>query len=155
MPSKVLVLLSWSLLTLQSWATQEKLESVYQDYRLPKHVTPLQYYLELEPNFPDKVFNGSVTIELKVLEQSDNITLHGKELTIDNSSISLFSEQQQIGVEKTTQIEDDRHFYIIYFNTSLLIGATYNLSIIFTGVLNSENEGFYLAKYKVSNETER
>lgn len=129
---------------------EQNLKFSYEDYRLPVHVVPQQYFLDLEDTF-----NGSVTIELTVVQESDNITLHIKNLTVDNLSISLTSETQQPAVEKIMETEDDREFYIIYFNESLLAGVNYNMSMSFEGTLNLENEGFYLAKYKDSEGTER
>lgn len=147
----VLLLVGWacaSPLSLSRIALPKSSSSV--DYLLPTHVVPQQYTIELEPNFASDTFNGSVTLEFTVAVAASNITLHTRELEIDNSTISvLFNNELYASVINTTKSEDDKEFYVISLNTPLAIDQTYSLKIgSFTGILNSDKAGFYLAKYK-------
>ena len=51
---------------------------------LPANVKPLHYSLELEPDFTTFETNGSVTIELDVVEASTEISLHACEIKVES-----------------------------------------------------------------------
>lgn len=151
-----LVCLAFSLISAAPYNSADTSKEGSTSFRLPKHIEPEQYYIELEPDFKNAVFNGSVRIEFSVKEESNNITLHAKQLEIDTSSITLTSARHVFEVINTNQINDEREFYIIFFNDTLTAGADYNLTISkFRGILNSDNVGFYLAKYKDEDGIER
>lgn len=127
------------------------------EFRLPRHVKPLQYFLELEPNFSNDTFNGSLIIEFIVTEASNNVTLHIDGLEINPSTIHLNkSDGFFVNSVNVTNNQTDKHFFIIHFNEALSKEITYNLTIgEFKGVLNSDRQGFYLAKYLDENGIER
>lgn len=127
------------------------------DYKLPTHIVPQHYTIELEPNFNTDTFNGSVTIEFTVASESNNITLHTRELQIDNSSITvLYQGEEYASIVNTTKSEDDKEFYVMFLSRTLAAGGTYSLVIkSFTGILNLDKAGFYLAKYTDENGVER
>lgn len=125
-----------------------------QDFRLPGHIVPKQYFIKLEPDFTNDVFNGSVAMEFEVLEESSNITLHAYQLEIDSSKIAL--ENSSIEFSNSYQSDGDDNFYVINFSSTLKTGTTYTLTIgSFSGILNDEKIGFYLAKYTDEYGTER
>ncbi|KAK9730671.1 Peptidase M1 N-terminal domain, partial [Popillia japonica] len=57
-------------------------KSLAKDFRLPNHVKPALYKVELEPNFDDDTFNGSIRITVSVLTTTNTIVLDKYELTI-------------------------------------------------------------------------
>lgn len=121
-----------------------------EDYLLPTDLRPDHYTIELEPDFENDVFSGSVSIEFTVISATRNFYFHRKELEIDSSSFILLSNS---GLPTTTVggytcVTDDREFCVITFADELIQGASYTLTIgKFTGILNLDNAGFYLAKY--------
>ena len=52
---------------------------------LPKNVKPLHYDLTLEPNFETFKYDGEVTIDLDVVEDTKSITLNTLEIEIHES----------------------------------------------------------------------
>lgn len=121
----------------QSRATSE-------DYRLPTHVTPVHYNVALEPFFDNFTFNGYVQIEVEVTEEASNITLHANTLTINESDVSLVQfPSTNVPITNVT-FESEKHFLIIYANVS---SGAYYINIVFTGILNDNNNGFYRASY--------
>ncbi len=59
------------------------------DPRLPSHVVPHRYELVLEPDIPKSTFRGSVTIDVELLEQTDEIVCNSIELEIDSALIII------------------------------------------------------------------
>lgn len=133
-------------------------KSTSADYLLPTHLKPLRYLLDLEPNFTTDTFTGSVTIEFEVLQSSDNIILHAKELVIrqDTITVSSSADENPPTVFNATFSNDDKEFYTIFLNNNLTSEILYNVTIgSFQGILNSDNDGFYLAKYTDKHGNER
>lgn len=127
-------------------------------YRLPKDVKPTRYYLTMEPHLEDDLdgywektsFNGTITIELEILNNTNSITLHARHLTINKDNIDIVNDDaEKISVLSTTE---DRKDQTVTINTAseLLQGVNYSLTINnFSGFLES-GEGFFLAKYAVN-----
>nr|AAY55118.1 IP07201p [Drosophila melanogaster] len=66
--------------------------STYNHYRLLTALRPIKYDLHVLTQLEyadDFSFNGSVKIQIQVLENTNNITLHSKELTIDETATTL------------------------------------------------------------------
>lgn len=128
------------------------------EYLLPTHIVPEHYIIELEPDFENEVFNGSVTIEFKVTQNSTNVTLHARELDIQNNTISLkFGDKVYAVIESAEYSEDDKNFLVLEFNKTLEVSDEIYILTIgqFTGILNLDNAGFYLAKYTDENGVEQ
>ncbi|MBU6242198.1 MAG: hypothetical protein KJS66_10455, partial [Acidobacteria bacterium] len=53
-------------------------------YRLPRHITPKRYDLELTPNLAAATFTGEVVITLQVHAPGNVIVLNAKELGINS-----------------------------------------------------------------------
>lgn len=148
LPYVTLFLLTWG-----SVQTSQSTKNEVNDFRLPEHIQPEHYFLLLEPNFENDTFNGTVTLEFTVVEETQNITLHAYQLEIDESKISL--DDSTITLSKASQSEGDDNFFIMHFNSTLKQGNTYKLTISnFKGVLNSDMMGFYLVKYIDENKKE-
>ena len=56
---------------------------------LPKNVKPLHYDLTLEPNFETFKYDGTVSIELDVVEDTKSISLNTLELDIQETTITV------------------------------------------------------------------
>lgn len=55
---------------------------------LPANVIPRHYNVTLEPDFKKLTFDGTVVIDLDVVEDSKSISLHTLELDIHSSKIT-------------------------------------------------------------------
>ncbi|GJQ09935.1 hypothetical protein GpartN1_g1726.t1 [Galdieria partita] len=122
---------------------------------LPSNVRPKHYKVTLEPLLEnseaamegkDTNFLGSVDVLLKIVETTNWITLHSKDLeltkvyciqssseTVPVSSISYDKEQQTVSLE---------------FPTSFEASSEVVLHIDFIGRLNDKMIGFYRARYR-------
>lgn len=128
------------------------------DVRLPTALTPLEYDVELKPDFygddPEAFsLQGSVTIRMKCVESTNNITVHINKLTVDPASVSVRDAAGGEIAHNTPREDKDRQFYIIPLPQSLTPGQEYTVSMTFTGPLKDDLKGLYLSQYKRGNQT--
>ncbi|GMG19029.1 unnamed protein product [Ambrosiozyma monospora] len=118
---------------------------------LPTNVKPTHYDLTFEPNFTTFKFDGETTIELKVQEDSDFVSLHTLELELLESKLTTSK-----GDFKPTSIKynDDDQTSTFKFDDKVLIkGESVKLYIKFIGELNDKMAGFYKSTYEENGET--
>lgn len=125
--------------------------------RLPRSILPIKYDIKLLPfifegNF---TFNGNVSIVVKVLESTNNVTLHAMDLVISQTEILSLNDT---GPNKTVQIVEyskdaEKQFHIVHLKHNLTMGHLYQIDMRFVGKLNDDLHGFYRSSYKVNNTT--
>ncbi|XP_073836599.1 aminopeptidase N-like [Musca autumnalis] len=134
-----------------------KSASAYTHYRLPTSIKPNHYhlkiitYLEESKNFS---FDGLVSIQFQVLEDTTNITLHVGNLTVDEKRIELYNVDKEDGgddnitfcLENIEKIPEHDYF-IIQLCQTLSQGQSYNLTLHFRGILNDDLHGYYRSSY--------
>lgn len=129
--------------------------TVDESYRLPKSIVPESYELSIETSVHAggvTNFGGSVRIKVHVLEESFEIKLHNRGLSIENVKLtdSLGSEMEQARFE-----DKERDFLILELLESLQENQTYFIEIQFNGRLKTNSlSGFYRSQYQLSNETQ-
>lgn len=118
------------------------------NYRLPNNTKPLHYNISLV-TFIDRGefnFSGVVNINLTVLENSNNITLHARQLTTQTVQLRDSRGSSVNGVTFTYDIT--REFLTISTGqVTLPRGQTYDLQISYTGELRTDMGGFYRSSY--------
>jgi len=128
--------------------------SGYNYYRLPTALKPQKYYLRiltLLENPEELRFTGTVKIVFEALENTRNITLHSKNLTIDESQITLrkiSGEGNTDNCVSSTSINPIHDFYIFNTCQELLAGNVYKLSVPFSADLSRQLIGYYRSSYK-------
>lgn len=135
--------------------------STYNHYRLPTALRPIKYDLHVLTQLEyadDFSFNGSVKIQIQVLENTNNITLHSKELTIDETATTLrqiTGEDLKNNCVSSTEVNPEHDFYILRTCRQLLAGQVYELSLLFSSTLSDRLRGYYRSSYvdPVANET--
>ena len=117
-----------------------------QPYRLPRHIIPTRYDLQLTPHLAQATFDGTVVIAANVLAQAPEIVLNAKALTIHDVQVngldahfSLHSETERLVITPSSAVET----------------GTVSISISFSGVLNDSLRGFYRSTYTDENGTEQ
>ncbi|XP_018019814.1 aminopeptidase N [Hyalella azteca] len=120
--------------------------------RLPTSLSPVSYVLRLQPlingNF---TILGYVEIVFGVIEATNNITLHIKDIITKNDTIQLYSGDKPNGqpiaiVEHS--YDADRDFYTATLAEPLTAGRQYLLLMEYEGYLNDQLVGFYRSQYK-------
>lgn len=116
-------------------------------YRLPNDTVPEAYDISLTTRIDLAIFDfdGLVKIDVNVLKTTREIVLHARQLTIKNirlydhtGNIPLLSHEYDV-VPEFLKIPTD--------NVELIQGRKYFLEISYSGVLRSDNHGFYRSSY--------
>jgi aminopeptidase N len=90
-----------------------------------------------------------IRFQLKVLEETNSIVLHSKELNIKENGVSLTlvgDAHESVGLSKI-RYDKDVDFLIIDVKTPLKKGSKYLLEIPFEGHISTGLVGFYRSSY--------
>lgn len=117
-------------------------------YRLPNDTTPLRYDVWLstaihEGNF---TFDGRVRIQVRIILNTPNITLHSRQLTITGVTL-LDAEQSPIEENVAYRRREVQEFLDIQPSRPLVSGAIYWVEITYFGTLRTDGAGFYRSSY--------
>lgn len=123
-------------------------DSISRGFRLPNNTLPLHYNLSLSTNIHrgDFVFDGSVRIHIRILENSDTITLHYRQLIIRNVNLIHINGtilQQNVPFTMTHHLE----FLDILSSTLLTVDEELIVELSYTGILRSDGAGFIRSSY--------
>lgn len=129
--------------------------SKQKEFRLPKHVKPINYKITLTPGIKvttktgdeeDVVykFTGREEVKVNVLHSTDRIVLHSANLEIHSAS---FVTKKGKRLEGTVTLDPKNEFAIITFNGIVPAGKG-KLEMSFTGIHNTKLKGFYLSQWK-------
>lgn len=113
---------------------------------LPKNVKPLHYDLTLEPNFESFKYDGHVSIDLEVVENTKSISLNTLELDIHETTIS--SGNTVVSSSPKLSYNEDSQTTRIEFDQEIPAGTKATLFQKFSGTLNDNMAGFYRSSYK-------
>ena len=121
------------------------------DVRLPRHLSPELYTLQLVPFIvPDNfTIRGHVEIQMHCNEASNNVTLHVADILVENSTVALKEMETGREIQITGHDYDkDREFYISKLGEMLQPGKMYSIKIAYTAYLKDNLKGFYRSVYK-------
>lgn len=121
-------------------------------WRLPKAIYPINYKIELETDVHNdgaRDYLGMVSITMGVLEATNRIILHAKELVF--SRVVLFNGAAY--VETTYRLDPERDFLIIEATDNFEPGSDLLLYTEFTGSLQLSGVGFYRSQYEIDGAT--
>ncbi|KAK6334137.1 Aminopeptidase 2 mitochondrial [Orbilia brochopaga] len=117
---------------------------------LPKSIKPTNYKVQLEPNFKDFSFDGTVTVALEIVEDTNEIVLNSTEIKIHQAH--LYKDAQEDPIQSLTAPEvkynEDLQTATFGLGHPLKAGTTASLVVKFTGTLNDNMAGFYRSSYK-------
>jgi hypothetical protein len=123
------------------------------NYRLPTNVIPVHYKITLDPLIEDDdpvTFNGEVKITVKVTEESENITLHYNDLSINEMKVTIASSDTELPVHR--EHDSVTHFCVITIDESeddrTFKVDEYIITINYVGHHRNDMYGFYRSSYK-------
>lgn len=123
-------------------------EPAERSFRLPNNTMPLLYDLTVRSDIHrgDFIFDGLVRINVRVLEASDIITLHYRQLLIRNVNllnVDLTMRQQNVPFRMFHDVEflEIPSANLLMPNEELIVEVTY------TGILRTDNTGFFRTSY--------
>lgn len=124
------------------------------NYRLPNNVIPSNYIITLDPlkeaDDPE-TFTGEVKITVKVTEDTNSITLHYNDLSIDNITVTPVIGGTEFPV--VYEYENVTHFCVIKINSEdeniiFKESEEYIITINYKGHHRNDMYGFYRSSYK-------
>ncbi|KAH7131928.1 peptidase family M1-domain-containing protein [Dendryphion nanum] len=113
---------------------------------LPANVKPIHYHLTLEPDFETFKYNGTVEIDLDVVEDSTSISLNTTELKLHSATVSV--GEQSAATEASITHNDDKQETTFSFKQKIPGGSKAKLTVTFEGILNDNMAGFYRSSFK-------
>ena len=114
-------------------------------YRLARTAVPRRYDLAMRPHLDTATFEGTVVVDLDVVEAADCITLNAAELEI--SSAELTSPTGEV-LTAAALLHPEEERLELSFGSPVKAGVGYRLALAFTGVLNDHLRGFYRSTFK-------
>lgn len=165
LPLMLVLAVCWASVPLSDDVPLQPMEKVLEDYRLPKDVVPTEYNITLTPTFESNdtkknfTFDGRVEITLNVLNSTNTITFHAKELEIDKDIKLTYryidkkdkTEKNKILIPKLTK-NPQKDFVTLNFEENVPKIQNAKLSLHYTGKLNEKYRGFYKSFYQNKDE---
>ncbi|KAL7036908.1 hypothetical protein ACKWTF_008989 [Chironomus riparius] len=123
-------------------------------YRLPNKTVPKSYDITIETNIHENTFNfsGNVKILVNIVEVTDSITLHARQLEIDNIDV-LLPNRSQIIMNAAYELVESHDFLIINLQKFYNVNEELLLDISYRGNLRDDNAGFYRSSYLIDEES--
>ncbi|MFQ5558274.1 MAG: M1 family metallopeptidase, partial [Acidimicrobiales bacterium] len=112
------------------------------DLRLPTHVVPRHYDIELAPDLHQHGFSGSVEIDVEILRPTSEIVCHSADLEISSAELTAAGST----VDMATAL-DPRAERLVLTSAHALEPGPARLSITFSGTLNDQLRGFYRSSF--------
>lgn len=123
------------------------------NYRLPNQTVPVHYDVEIytKVHLKEEKFNGTVKISIKVVEDTKNVVLHARQLTVDSARI--LDGITPIDCSADYPTENPTEFLTITpkDGRTLTKGKELVVEIKYNGKLRTDNGGFYRSTYKKAN----
>ena len=120
-------------------------------YRLPNDTVPETYDISLTTRIDQAVFEfqGIVKIGIVIKVATNFITLHHRQLVIENVYLRN-SVGQSVEIDSFTYASE-KEFLTIPVKTTLPAGGErYSLEIIYSGELRNDAAGFYRSSYQIN-----
>ncbi|HET9908024.1 MAG TPA: hypothetical protein VFQ23_15340, partial [Anaerolineales bacterium] len=110
-------------------------------YRLPSHVSPRHYDIQLDAQVGRESFTGTVTIALDIHESRDTIDLHARDLNINHAELNIDGESRTAVIS----LDPDNERIALQFSQAFPIGEA-SLKLSFGGKVSQNLKGLYLAQ---------
>lgn len=118
-------------------------------YRLPNNSIPVRYDLLLKTDVHKESvdFDGQVKIRVKIVESTDKITLHYRQITVDKVNL-VNTEDSSVTENLSILYEEIPEFLVITLPKEFKPNDEIILDITYKGKLRLDGAGFYRAIYR-------
>lgn len=111
---------------------------------LPSALKPLHYDVSVH-DITDTSYQGLVAIQLAIVEPTDELHLHFRDLIIKESSATYLGQEIKTNV---TLMDAKKEVFVLQFEKTLEnIGSQVEVKIAFEGVIQTNMAGFYKSSY--------
>ncbi|GFO47453.1 aminopeptidase n [Plakobranchus ocellatus] len=146
--------------TTKAPVTDDCVQATVESLRLPDHVIPIHYDVELQPYIysgdpKDFSYKGKVKMLMHCKRATPNISLHIDLITVDDSSISFQAETPSASDPTFVSWERDeaKQFLIIKLSGNLEVGRRYELEMAYSAPMPSDLRGVYYSSYTRQGQT--
>ena len=128
----------------------------WENIRLPSSIIPSDYDISLHPNLTNFGFIGNVTIQIKVLRDTNFIVFHARDLNFSHYElVTLNNDKRSLNNDQTVEIVKTLHYprhqqVYLELEHNLREGKEYLLKLSFSGMLSDNMAGFYKSSYTTS-----
>ena len=112
-------------------------------YRLPRTVEPVAYRIALTPDLEAAAFEGTVEVDVRVHEETDEIVLNAADLEVGGATVA----PRAAGPIVATVVEDPEAQRITLRLPGPLAKGDATVRITFAGTLNDKLRGFYRSTF--------
>ncbi|XP_065673410.1 aminopeptidase A-like isoform X2 [Hydra vulgaris] len=131
--------------------SEKKNTQPWENMRLIDDIVPYSYFLAVDVNMENDLFDGKVSIFVNVTKSTNVILLHQVDLQI-NYVLLKNLEDNQIQIESHYNYFANE-YYVIKVSSMLIANMSYVIFIDYNGTLRSDLNGFYKSSYKENNIT--
>lgn len=111
------------------------------DYRLPRHVLPRDYAIEIDVSPARKRFQGRLRIRARVAAETDTMELNARNLSVSNV-VALAKGRRMKGTVRSHKARET----VAFVFPKPLPKGTLDVTLDFVGTLDAGMHGLYLAK---------
>lgn len=116
---------------------------------LPAHLQPLHYDVAIH-DIGRETYLGNVVIDLKVVQNTTQLHLHQRELTVGAVKASVGTEDVAAKVGGHNAKEES---FFLEFGRELVAGESVSVAVAFEGRIQTNMAGFYRSEYVENGET--
>lgn len=121
--------------------------------RLPKHVRPSHYNLDIKADVVNLKFNGKISAYINVTKETSNIILHIKEMNITSANLTTQDDPSKpIEIEKSFPHPENE--YHVSKTKAPIKAGTYIYTVTYEALVSEKLTGFYKSTYKENGKTE-
>ncbi|KAK3776842.1 hypothetical protein RRG08_024616 [Elysia crispata] len=122
--------------------------------RLPDHVTPVHYDVQLQPYMysgkPENFsYNGMVRMIVRCNKPASNVTMHIDLINVDPSSVKFYGEAPMNSdpIYVSSEIDKVKQFLIVKLSHNMTVSRQYILEMAYSGKMPDDLRGVYYSKY--------
>eukprot|EP00111_Clytia_hemisphaerica_P010712 TCONS_00031279-protein len=115
--------------------------------RLPEHIRPYHYNLEILSDVKNLKYDGQVEILLSVSKPIDVILVHIKEKLITKVNLQSIDGKSEVAQMESHFAYPENEYYVTKFEEDLSVG-NYSFTLNFKSNISSTLTGYYKSQYK-------
>ncbi|KAI5952527.1 hypothetical protein KGF54_003394 [Candida jiufengensis] len=113
---------------------------------LPTNLKPIHYDLSIyDINLTNDTFEGDVSIELEVIEPTNELYLNYRDITVKKKNIEIKNDKETIEIESIEE-HKSKEYFVVKFNKQVTQGKLY-VNIKYDAVVQTNMAGFYRSSY--------
>ncbi|CAF4278032.1 unnamed protein product, partial [Rotaria sp. Silwood2] len=118
--------------------------------RVPTNLRQEEYRLTISPNLTSEKFTGTLFYTFTCLETTNEVVLHQKDLSLNNSSIKIINSSlttSHLPILDSSSYDGYSELVRLKFSSSFIPTQNYTLYLNFSANISHELHGLYISRY--------